>query len=76
MPIIRVVSTDWVEMQVQSLARKEGRSLSGMALRLLNEALDARKAATNDVNKIVAIIRGAVSAAPAQPADDAAGMNH
>jgi hypothetical protein len=62
MAVIRIVATDWIAAQVHDAARKEGRTVSAMGQRLLSEALDVRKAATSDVQRIVAALK-------ASPAD-------
>jgi hypothetical protein len=62
MPVIRIVATDWIAQQTESLARKEGRSLSQMGLRLLTESLDARKKSSAELDALVVALK---SKAPA-----------
>jgi len=59
MPIVRIVATDWVERQINDHARREGRSLSQMGLRLLTEALDSRRAAAASVDRLIQVLRSA-----------------
>ena len=58
----RLTPTPAIEYQVEALARKEGRSLANMMLKLLGEALDARRKATTEVDRLAAAIRGVVGA--------------
>jgi len=60
----RITPTPALEYAVESLARKEGRSLANMMFKLLGEAIDARRKADADVSKLVAAIRGTTGVAP------------
>jgi hypothetical protein len=66
----RITPTAFVESQVEALAKREGRSLSNMMLKLLGEALEARRLASanqsGEVRKLVALLT-----APAAPSSAA-----
>jgi hypothetical protein len=57
MGIIRIVATDWISQQVECAARREGRSVSAMGLRLLTESLDIRKKSSAEIDSLVAALR-------------------
>jgi hypothetical protein len=58
-----------IEYAVEHMARCEGRSLSNMLGRLLDEAIDARRAAqakaqAHDVDRLVAMMKSSSAEAP------------
>jgi hypothetical protein len=55
----RIVPSSYLESQIETLARRENRSLSNMLARLLSEALEHRRAASNEISTLVQMIRGA-----------------
>lgn len=61
----RINPTPWIEHQIESLSRREGRSLSNMMLKLLTEALEQRRQAQTrpaDIDRLVALLKAPANA--------------
>jgi hypothetical protein len=65
----RVIPGPGLEYAVEQLARREGRSLGNMCVKLISEAVDARKLAAKsqspEVRALVAMLTTPANAAPA-----------
>jgi hypothetical protein len=62
-PTIRVIVDTFAEHHISRLAREEGRSVSNMTARLLNEALHARMKVEHR-EQLVSAIRGQRESSP------------
>jgi hypothetical protein len=54
----RINPPDGLHYQVEDMARREGRSVANLLVRLVNEAISARRQANNDTAALVAMIKG------------------
>jgi hypothetical protein len=57
----RIKPNAYVEHHVQRIAKAEARSLSNTLRRLLTEAIDARRAADNNVSRLAALLTAVVT---------------
>ena len=64
---VRLLLPPWVEQTVIDIARKEGRPIATLCVRLIEEALSARRSAQNqiaEVSKLVSVIKGQADGYP------------
>jgi hypothetical protein len=55
---VRLLLPPWIEQSVIDLARKEGRPIATLCVRLIEEALSHRRSATMETTRLVQLIRG------------------